>query len=109
MKTLLAVLPLALSARVLAQGAEQTAPALSEESPRMTIIRFEEVAVRSLALPAEGPRRAVIEFEDDALELLEPPTGRVGCFRGRSILVRVRENFDDKVMQSADEMWFVRP
>ncbi|EPX57017.1 hypothetical protein D187_006771 [Cystobacter fuscus DSM 2262] len=81
MKTLLAVLPLALSAQVLAQGAEQTAP----------------------TLPAESPRRTVIEFEDEALDL-EPTELRRGCVPRWSPVVRVRENFDDKVMQSADEM-----
>ncbi|WNG16711.1 hypothetical protein [Cystobacter fuscus] len=101
MKTLLAVLPLALSGQLPAQGAENVAPA---ESPRMTIIRFEDVAVRPSTLPVESPRRTVIGFEDDALDLLDPPTDRTGCFRRPSILVRVREDFDGKVMQSADEM-----
>ncbi|OJH38782.1 hypothetical protein [Cystobacter ferrugineus] len=104
MKTLLAVLPLALSGQLPAQGSAQTAPTLPAESPRMTIIRFEDVAVRPPMLPAESPRRTVIGFEDDALGLLDPPTSRRGCLLGRSPLVRVRENFDDKVMQSADEM-----
>ncbi len=103
MKTLLALLPLALSGQLPVQDSEQTVPTLSEESPRMTIIRFEDVAVRPPPLPTESPRRTGIEFEDEALDL-EPPTDRVGCVWGRSILVEVRENFDDKVMQSVLEL-----
>jgi hypothetical protein len=57
----------------------------------------------------ENPRVHVIEFEDTPLEDFDSPASEWECFPGRhhgtrSRLVRIRENFDDKVMQSVAEM-----
>lgn len=87
MKTLLAVLQLTVLAQVPARDSEKTAP-----TP-----------------PAEKKRVTVIEFDDDTI-VLEPFVSEMECFpdrRGghlRRPLVRVREDFADKVMQSVDEM-----
>lgn len=86
MKTLLAVLQLTVFAQVPVPDSEKTAP-----EP-----------------PAEKKRVTVIEFDDDTLEL-EPFVHEPVCFpeRERGLwrrLVRIREDFADKVMQSVDEM-----
>jgi hypothetical protein len=85
MKTLLAVLQLTVLAQVPARDSEKTAP-----TP-----------------PAEKKRVTVIEFDDDAMdfELFDSE-----CFPDwerpvrRRPLVRIREDFADKVMQSVAEM-----
>jgi len=87
MKTLLAVLHLGLFSQVPVSGPEQT--------PVPTP-------------PPENKQVRVIEFEDEPIQL-EPAASEWDCFPDRRNgfryrLVRVREDFDDKVMQSVDEM-----
>lgn len=86
MKTLLAVLQLTVLAQVPAQDSRKTDP----------------------APPVEKKRVTVIEFDDNTIEL-EPFVHETGCFPDREggrrrPLVRIREDFADKVMQSVDEM-----
>lgn len=87
MKALLAVLQLTVLAQVPAQGSDKTAP----------------------APPAEKKQVTVIDFEDDAMDF-EPLVYETECFpdhrccRWWHPLVRIREDFADKVMQSVAEM-----
>jgi hypothetical protein len=86
MKTLLAVLQLTVLSQVPAQDSEKKAP----------------------APPAEKKRVTVIEFDDDTMDF-DGPAPEWGCFPDREggrrrPLVRIREDFADKVMQSVDEM-----
>jgi hypothetical protein len=56
----------------------------------------------------ENQKTVTIDFEDDSIDddLVSPEwDGYSGCGWGRpSRLVRIREDFDDKVMQSVAEM-----
>jgi hypothetical protein len=82
MKTLLAVLQLTVLAQVPAQDSEKTAP----------------------TSPAEK-KQVFIDFEDQSIEVdLDPPEPRCTMHRKWRPLVRVREDFADKVMQSVAEM-----
>jgi hypothetical protein len=58
--------------------------------------------------PAENKQVRVIDFEDTAIEYdFDPVPSELGCFHHRgppSRLIRIREDFDDKVMQSVAEM-----
>lgn len=85
MNTLLAVLQLNLVSQVPAPGSEQPV-----SSP-----------------PSESKRVMTIDFEDDTLEL-EPVESGLECFPDRRYgpyrLIRIREDFDDKVMKSVAEM-----
>ena len=85
MKTLLVVLQLHLFAQVPVPGEEKT-PVPAPETQKVR----------------------VIDFEDQPIEL-EPPESGLDCYPDRRNgyryrLVRVREDFDDKVMQSVEEM-----
>ncbi|HEX8822373.1 MAG TPA: hypothetical protein VF794_20775 [Archangium sp.] len=58
--------------------------------------------------PAENEQVRVIEFVDEPI-VFEPPASEWDCFPdhryGRwSRIIRIREDFDDKVMQSVGEM-----
>jgi hypothetical protein len=55
----------------------------------------------------EQKKTIVIDFEDDSIDqdLVSPEwDGYSGCWLRPSRLVRIREDFDDKVMQSVAEM-----
>jgi hypothetical protein len=82
MKTLLAMLPLTVLSQVPARDAEKPAPA-----------------------PPAEKKQVFTDFEDDSIELdLHPPEPRCTLHRKWSPLVRSREDFADKVMQSVAEM-----
>ena len=58
--------------------------------------------------PSENKRVTVIDFEDSSIEL-EAPVSELECFPDRRRgphrrLIRVREDFGEKVMQSVAEM-----
>jgi hypothetical protein len=87
MKMLLAVLQLTLVSQVPAPGAEpKTSTPPSENKPRVRVFDFED---------------------DDPIEP-ELTASEWECFPDRRIrprsLLRIRENFDDKVMQSVQEL-----
>jgi hypothetical protein len=87
MKLLLVALQLSLTPPVPVPGAEST---VSTPQP-------------------EEQKRVVIDFDDDSIEDLDPVSSGWECFpdhrQGRwSRLIRIREDFDDKVMQSMAEM-----
>jgi hypothetical protein len=87
MKTLLAVLQLTLVSQVPAQGSEKPVSGPLPESKRVTVIDFEDTVIETdLTTPSE-----------------------MGCFPDRREgfhhrLIRLREDFDEKVMQSVAEM-----
>jgi len=81
MKTLLAVLPLTLVPPV---------PTPSAENPVSNP-------------PPESKRVMTIDFEDTGIEV-EPAESGLECWNVYRPLIRIREDFDDKVMQSAAEM-----
>lgn len=81
MKTLLAVLQLTLVPQVPMPGADTPVSSPPPESKRVT----------------------TIDFEDDSIEF-EPAESGLECWLGHPPLIRLREDFDDKVMQSAAEM-----
>lgn len=86
MKMLLAVLQLTLVSREPAQGSENPVSGPLPESKRVT----------------------VIDFEDTPIEVA-PPAPELECFPDRRYslhhrLIRIREDFDEKVMQSVAEM-----
>ena len=83
MKTLLAVLQLTVFAQVPTQDAEKKAPA-----------------------PPAEKKQVVIDFDDDAIELdwMVPPEPRCALHLRKYPLVRIRQDFADKVMQSVAEM-----
>jgi hypothetical protein len=81
MKTLLAVLQLSLVPPVPTPGAETPV-----SNP-----------------PPESKRVMTIDFEDDSIEV-DPAESGLECWSGYRPLIRIREDFDDKVMQSAAEM-----
>jgi hypothetical protein len=85
MKTLLAVLQLSLVSQVPIQGSEEASP----QQPERKQVR-------------------VYDFDEEII-VSEPLAPEVECFFGRSdavreSLLRLRENFDEKVMQSGDEL-----
>ncbi len=54
--------------------------------------------------PVENKRVLTIDFEDDSIEF-GPVESGLECYLGRPhYLIRIREDFDEKVMQSAAEM-----
>ncbi|HYO73447.1 MAG TPA: hypothetical protein VEU33_46020 [Archangium sp.] len=81
MKTLLAVLQLALVPPVPDPGSENPV-----SSP-----------------PSESKRVMTIDFEDDSIKL-EPADSGLECYRVWRPLIRIREDFNDKVMKSVAEM-----
>ncbi len=81
MKTLLAVLQLTLVSQETPPG-----PQTPVSSPR-----------------PEARQVRVIDFEDDSIEL-GPTESGLECYLGRHYLIRIREDFDEKVMQSVAEM-----
>lgn len=83
MKTLLAVLQLTVFAQVPTQDAEKKVPA-----------------------PPAAKKQVFIDFDDDAIELdwMVSPEPRCTLHRKKYPLVRIREDFADKVMQSVAEM-----
>jgi hypothetical protein len=88
MKTLLAVLQLTLVPQVPVPGSEPKVSTPQAESK---------------------PRVLVFDFEDDETLEVEPRTASEwDCFPDRRTrprpLLRIRENFDDKVMQSVQEL-----
>jgi hypothetical protein len=86
MKTLLAVLQFTLLSQGPAQDAEKPVSSPLPERKRVTVIDFEDT---------------VIETELPAPELECFPDRRYGLHRR---LIRLREDFDEKVMQSVSEM-----
>ena len=84
MKTLLAVLQLTLVPQVPVPGSEP----------------------KAATPPAESQRRVIVfDFEDDEPLDVELTAGSgLDCHLVRRPLVRIRENFDDKVMQSVQEL-----
>jgi hypothetical protein len=54
--------------------------------------------------PAENKKVIVFDFEDDGPIDLGPMSSEWGCQLTPSRLIRIREDFDDKVMQSVEEM-----
>ncbi|HEX8437617.1 hypothetical protein [Archangium sp.] len=88
MKTLLAVLQLTLVPQVPVPGSEPKVSTPQTESK---------------------PGVVVFDFEEDApLDVTPPTASEWECFpdrrTGRYALLRIRENFDDKVMQSVQEL-----
>jgi hypothetical protein len=83
MKTLLAVLQLTLVSQVPVLGSEKPVPGPLPESKRVTVIDFEDTAI-----------------ETD-LTTSEPECHRCCFWRP---LIRIREDFGEKVMQSVAEM-----
>jgi hypothetical protein len=85
MNTLLVVLQLTLVSQVPVEGSEQP---VSEPPP-------------------ESKRGMTIDFEDDTIQL-EPVESGLECFPDRRYgpyrLIRMREDFNDKVMKSVAEM-----
>lgn len=86
MKTLLAVLQLTLVSQVPVQGSEKPVSSPPPESKRVTTIDFEDTAIETGPTPSE-----------------------MGCYPDRhqglrSRLIRLREDFNEKVMQSVAEM-----
>jgi hypothetical protein len=83
MKTLLAVFQLTVLAQVPARDAEKPAPT-----------------------PPAEKKQVFIDFDDDSIELdlMVPPEPRCTLHRKWYPLVRIREDFADKVMQSVAEM-----
>ncbi len=84
MKTLLAVLQLTLVSQVPVPGAEP----------------------KAATPPAESQQRFIVfDFEEDEpLDVALPAGSEWDCHRAPQPLVRIRENFDDKVMQSVQEL-----
>jgi hypothetical protein len=86
MKTLLAVLHLSLVSQVPVQGSEETSPQQPEKK-----------------------RVLVYDFEEGEAIVAEPLAPQGECFFAprdgvRESLLRLRESFDEKVMQSVDEL-----
>lgn len=85
MKTLLAVLQLSLTSQVPVQGAQEASPPKSEKQVR------------------------VFEFDSEEPLVSEPLAPELECFLYRRDVVhesmlRLRQSFDEKVMESVDEM-----